>query len=150
MATTIPAVQVEKKGNQKIKFIVGGVIIVLAVIYLIYTGIQSTASYFLTVEELHAKGETIHNRHVRVSGHVDAATIDYNSRDLILQFEITGETGERLPVIFNGPRPDQMQQDAEAILEGKYNGEIFTAQSLLMKCPSRYEEGSAEEVQAVR
>jgi cytochrome c-type biogenesis protein CcmE len=50
-------------------------------------------------------------------------------------------------VVFNGPKPDQMRHEAEAILEGKYDGEIFTAQSLLLKCPSRYEEGTIEEVQ---
>jgi cytochrome c-type biogenesis protein CcmE len=40
-----------------------------------------------------------------------------------------------------------MREGAEAILEGKYDGEIFTAQSLLLKCPSRYEEGTIEEVE---
>ena len=50
-------------------------------------------------------------------------------------------------VVFNGPKPDQMREGAEAILEGKYDGEVFQAQSLLLKCPSRYEEGTVEEVQ---
>jgi cytochrome c-type biogenesis protein CcmE len=83
---------------------------------------------------------------------VDEATIDFNNRDLILKFEVMSESGERLPVVFNGPKPDQMRHDAEAILEGKFDGEIFTAQSLLLKCPSRYEEGTIEEaqVEAVR
>jgi len=52
-----------------------------------------------------------------------------------------------LPVIFNGPQPDQMREGAEAILEGKYDGQTFTAQSLLLKCPSRYEEGAIEQVE---
>ena len=37
------------------KFIVGGVAIALAIVYLIFTGIQSSATYFLTVDELYAK-----------------------------------------------------------------------------------------------
>ncbi|MCK6624930.1 MAG: cytochrome c maturation protein CcmE [Anaerolineae bacterium] len=146
--TATPAVQLAgQSANKKIKFVVGGVIIALAVIYLIYTGVQSSAAYFLTVDELYAKGVAIENQTVRVSGKVDAATIDFNNRDLLLKFEVTSETGQRMPVIFNGPKPDQMREGAEAILEGKYDGQAFTAQSLLLKCPSRYEENGIEEVQ---
>lgn len=146
--TVTPAVQlVGQAANKKTKFIVGGVIIALAIAYLIYAGVQSSAAYFLTVDELYAKGAVIENQTVRVSGKVDAATISFNNRDLLLQFDVTSETGQRMPVMFNGPKPDQMREGAEAILEGKYDGQVFTAQSLLLKCPSRYEENGVEEVQ---
>jgi cytochrome c-type biogenesis protein CcmE len=147
-STAAPTVQVVgRTANKKIKFIVGGVIIALAIVYLIYAGVQNSAAYFLTVDELYAKGVVMENRPVRVSGKVDAATIDFNNRDLILAFDVVSETGQRLPVVFNGPKPDQMREGAEAILEGKYDGQVFTAQSLLLKCPSRYEEQGIEEIQ---
>lgn len=147
-STAVPSIKVEgTAANKKMKFIIGGVVIALAIVFLIYSGIQSNATYFLTVDELYAKGEVQYNRPVRVSGKVVGDTIAFNNRDLILSFDITSETGETMPVVFNGPKPDQMRHEAEAILEGKYDGEVFTAQSLLLKCPSRYEEGTIEEVQ---
>lgn len=147
-STTVPTVQIaERSADKKIKFIVGGVVIALAIVYLIYNGFQSNAAYFLTVDELHAKGDTILNQTVRVSGEVDAETIDFNNRDLILAFDVTSETGDRMSVVFYGPKPDQMREGAQAILEGKYDGELFTAKTLMLKCPSRYEEGTIEEVQ---
>ena len=147
-STSIPSVQVAgRAANKKVKFIIGGVVIALAIVYLIYTGVQSTAAYFYTVDELYGKGAAIENRPVRVSGKVDAATIDFNNRDLILSFDVMSEEGTRMPVVFNGPKPDQMREGAEAIVEGTYDGEMFQAQSLLLKCPSRYEEGTIEEVQ---
>ena len=147
-STTVPSIQVKgSAANKKTKFIVGGVIVALAVVYLIYTGVQSSSAYFLTIDELYAKGTAIENRTVRVTGKVDEATINFNNRDLILTFEVLSDTGQRMPVIFNGPKPDQMRQDADAILEGKYDGTTFTAQTLLLKCPSRYEEDGIEEVQ---
>lgn len=141
-----------KAANKRVKFIIGGAVIALAIVYLIFTTAQSTASYFLTVEELYAKDAEIYDRNVRVSGMVVGDSVDFNSRDLILQFEIVGESGETLPVVFNGPKPDQMRDDAEAILQGKYDGSKFTAQELLLKCPSRYEESgfTEEKVEAVR
>lgn len=147
-STVTPTVQIAGQvANKKTKFIIGGVIIALAIVYLIYTGVQSSAAYFLTVDELYAKGAAVENQTVRVSGKVDAATIEFNNRDLLLTFDVTSETGQRMPVIFNGPKPDQMREGAEAIVEGKYDGQAFTAQSLLLKCPSRYEEQGIEEVQ---
>ncbi|UCC88949.1 MAG: cytochrome c maturation protein CcmE [Anaerolineales bacterium] len=138
--------------NKRVKFIIGGAVIALAIIYLIFTATQSTAAYFLTVEELNDKGSVIYDRNVRVSGKVIGDSIDFNSRDLNLSFEIVGEEGGTLPVVFNGPKPDQMRHDAEAIIEGKYDGNEFIAQTLLLKCPSRYEEGgfTEEKVEAVR
>jgi cytochrome c-type biogenesis protein CcmE len=40
-----------------------------------------------------------------------------------------------------------MRAGAEAIVEGKFDGTQFTAQTLLLKCPSRYEEGGIEQVE---
>ena len=141
-----------KAANKRVKFIIGGAVIALALVYLIFTTTQSTASYFLTVEDLYDKGSTIYDRNVRVSGMVVGDSVDFNSSDLILRFEIVGESGETLPVYFNGPKPDQMRQDAEAIIQGKFDGNEFTAQELLLKCPSRYEESgfTEEKVEAVR
>lgn len=147
-SATVPTIKIsEQAANKKIKFIVGGVIIALAIVYLIYTGFQSTAAYFLTVDEFYAKGEAFHHRTTRISGKVDEATVDFNNRDLILAFDITSESGTRMHIVFNGPKPDQMRAGAEAIIEGKYDGQNFNAQSLLLKCPSRYEEDGIEEVQ---
>jgi len=138
--------------KKRLKFIIGGGVIAVAVVYLAFTVSQSTAAFFLTVEELYAKGAAFHNRNVRVSGQVVEDSIDFNSRDLILRFQVTGESGQVLPVVFNGPKPDQLHKDAEAILEGKFDGNEFAAQTILLKCPSRYEEGgiTEEKVEAVR
>jgi cytochrome c-type biogenesis protein CcmE len=147
-SSSMPTIQIgQRSANKKIKFILGGVLIALAIGYLIYTGIQSNAAYFFTVDELYARGATIENRTVRVAGKVDAATITFDNRDLILAFDVVGENGQRMHAIFNGPKPDQMREGADAILEGKYNGQYFETQSLLLKCPSRYEENGVEEVQ---
>src|SRR4030065_2561676 len=83
-----------KAANKRIKFIIGGAVIALAIIYLIFTATQSTAAYFLTVEELYDKGSMVQGRNVRVSGKVVGDTVDFNSRDLVLHFEIVGESGE--------------------------------------------------------
>jgi cytochrome c-type biogenesis protein CcmE len=43
--------------------------------------------------------------------------------------------------VYNGPRPDLLKHEAQAIMTGKLdeNG-VFHAEELLLKCPTRYEE----------
>lgn len=139
--------------RNRIKFLLGGGVIALAVIYLIFTATQNTAAYFFTISELHARGEAVYDRYVRVSGRVTHEAIQFDPRELTLRFQIADENGQVLSVVFHGPKPDQLRPDAEAIVEGKFNGKSFTAQTILLKCPSKYEEEKGvveEKVEAVR
>ena len=119
------------------KFIFGGAIIVLAVGYLIVSSIGGSTAYYLTVEEVKAQGPS--ERTVRVAGNVMEETIEWNNQELMLRFKIADASGS-LAVIYNGPRPDMLQDGAEAIVEGRYTERgSFEANNLLLKCPSKYE-----------
>ncbi|OQY48302.1 MAG: hypothetical protein B6242_02785 [Anaerolineaceae bacterium 4572_78] len=149
----IPIVDSKTGNNKQIKFIVGGVLIIVAIAYLIFASIQSTSTFFFTVDEFFEHQTEVIGQPVRVSGPVDIASVDYNSKDLILKFDIVGESQERLPVIFNGPKPDQMSEGALAIIEGTFDGNILNAHKLMLQCPSKYEGEDAEkntiEIEAV-
>ncbi|NLG51338.1 MAG: cytochrome c maturation protein CcmE [Chloroflexi bacterium] len=119
------------------RLLIGGLVIALAALYLLYSTAQGATTYYLTVEEVKAQGPS--GRNVRVAGDVLGESIVWDARALVLQFEITDASGV-LPVSYHGPRPDMFQDGATAVLEGRYTAEgIFEAQTLLLKCPSKYE-----------
>lgn len=147
------------------KFILGGLLVVAAVVYLIVSSTQASAQYFLTVHELAAKGDDVVGRSVRISGAVIGDTIQYDSKNLILTFtvaDIPGDnsvieaqgglavvlhqavsdpTRQRVTVVYNGPMPDLLRDEAQAIVTGKMGEDgIFYAEELLLKCPTKYEE----------
>jgi cytochrome c-type biogenesis protein CcmE len=149
----------------RMKFIVGGLLIVAAVIYLIVSSTQASAQYFLTVDELNAKGESIKGRDLRISGAVIGDSIQYDPATLNLSFTIANIPGDNkeidaqgglqavlhsavtdpnrqhLNVVYNGPKPDLMRNEAQAIITGKMGDDgVFYAQELLLKCPTKYEE----------
>ncbi|MBI3243592.1 MAG: cytochrome c maturation protein CcmE [Chloroflexi bacterium] len=154
---------VVKKGGRA-KFLIGGLLIVAAIVYLIATSTQSTAQYFLTIQELKDRGSSLVSQDVRVSGAVVAESIQYDAQKLELRFtvasvpadqkEIDAQGGlaavlnaavndpnaARMDVIYNGVKPDLMKGEAQAIMDGHVdeNG-LFHADTLLMKCPTRYE-----------
>ena len=75
------------KGGQT-KFVIGGVLIIAAIILLIVTNTKAGAQYFLTVDELLDRQEEMVNRDVRVSGAVVGDSIEYDTTNLILNFSV--------------------------------------------------------------
>ena len=155
----------------KIKFILGGVAILAAVIYLIVSSTKASAEYFLTVDEVHAQNSQIVGRNLRISGAVVGDTIQYDADSLTLSFDIVhipGDNAEieaqgglaevlhaavidpgrsRLTVVYSGPKPDLLQNEAQAIITGRLGEDgIFYADELLLKCPTRYDEALPEQV----
>jgi cytochrome c-type biogenesis protein CcmE len=154
-----------KRSGSRAKFMIGGLLIVTAVVYLIYSSLQTTQQYFLTVEELRDRGAAVMGREVRVSGAVIGDSIQYDAQSLTLQFTIAHTPGEqrevdargglaavlhqavndpdapRLVVIYNGVKPDLMRDEAQAIMTGKMGEDgVFYAEELLLKCPTKYED----------
>ena len=126
----------------KAKFVIGGALIALAVVYLIVTAARSSTEYYLTVEEL--KGQGPSPRQVRVAGNVIGESIVWSPRDLRLEFQLADESGV-MSVVHHGARPDVFRDEAQVVLEGQYTDQgIFEAKSMLLKCPSKYEEAAAD------
>lgn len=147
------------------KFLLGGLLIVAAVIYLIASSTQASAQYYLTIDELVNETELAAERELRVSGAVDGDTITYDAETLTLEFiavnvpadldeieragglaqvlheAVNDPDASRLPVVYNGPMPDLLRHEAQAIVTGRMGDDgVFYADELLLKCPTRYEE----------
>ncbi len=138
--------------NKNLKFIIGGALLIALVIVLIVQATVSTGAYYLTVSELNARGANVIGERVRVSGAVVEGSEDWNAQEVTLRFAIHDDVGAQLPIVFYGPRPDNFTRAAEAIIEGQLLADgTFKADTLLLKCPSRYEEEPEEVfVEAVR
>jgi cytochrome c-type biogenesis protein CcmE len=157
--------KIKRGGNNHMKFILGGLLIVAAVVYLIASSTQAAAQYYLTIDELVEKGEAVTDRDIRISGAVDGDTINYDAQSLTLRFTIANvpadtdeieaagglaevlhravedENATRLNVQYEGPMPDLLRHEAQAIVTGRLGEDgVFYADELLLKCPTRYEE----------
>lgn len=145
----------ETSNAARAKFLVGGLVILLAVGYLIVSSFGSSAQYFLTVSELRDKESTIIDDDVRISGVVIGDSIRYETQVLRLEFDIVDnldDLSDPLHVVYIGPKPDLMQHEAQAIIKGVWSedGTFYAhdrSDSLLLKCPTRYEEDFPEQTE---
>jgi cytochrome c-type biogenesis protein CcmE len=153
------------RSGSRTKFLIGGLLVIGAVVYLIVTSLRSTAQYFYTVDEIQAKGDTIVGKNLRASGAVLGNTIEYDPATLTIRFVVVNVSNDnavieaqgglaevlhqaaidptraRLTVEYVGVKPDLLKDEAQAIVTGKLGADgVFYADELLLKCPTRYEE----------
>jgi cytochrome c-type biogenesis protein CcmE len=143
-----------KPANKKLKFIIGGLVIVGLISYLIISSITSAGAYYREVKEVLAQQSALTGKPLRVSGNIVTESIQYDAPTLDLNFKIsdTADPTQQLPIHFHGVQPDQITREgASAIVEGKLgsNG-VVDASNLLLKCPSRYEQYDEIQVKAVQ
>ena len=107
--------------------------------WLVFAGVKDSMVYYITVDELL---EDVPDKKVRVSGTVVHGSIQNELSDS-LRFTI--EAGEgRLNVEYDGIIPDIFTDGVEAVVEGKLSSDnVFVADLLLAKCPTKYESDEA-------
>lgn len=157
---------------QRTKFLLGGFLILAAVVYLIVSSTQASAEYFMTIQELNAKGQEVVGKNLRVSGAVIGDTIQYDPQSLTLTFTVAHVPGDnaeveaqgglaevlhqavvdpnraRMSVVYKGPMPDLLRDEAQAIMTGHLGDDgVFYADELLLKCPTKYEEAVPEQAE---
>ena len=151
--------------QNRAKFLIGGLLILAAIVYLIVSSTTANAQYFLTIEELQQKAGAMNGREARVSGAVVGDSIAYDSENLTLTFTVADVPADnadieaqgglaavlhaavedpsraRMQVVYYGVKPDLLKHEAQAIMTGKMGEDgIFYANELLLKCPTKYEE----------
>ena len=66
----------------------------------------------------------------------------------VLHEAVVNSNSRRLDVVYVGPKPDLLRDEAQAIMTGKVGQDgVFHADELLLKCPTKYEEAVPQQVQ---
>jgi cytochrome c-type biogenesis protein CcmE len=156
---------IEPKRSMRInKFVIGGALLIVAVVLLVITSLKGNAQYYLTIDEL-TSARTGKTTSIRIAGVVLGDSIQYDAQNLELRFTVANIPGDnktieqmgglakvlheaavdpntpRLRVVYHGVKPDLLKDEAQAIMTGELGADgVFVAQELLLKCPTRYED----------
>ncbi len=169
-AVSLPA----RPAGGRMKFIIGGVLMLVAVAVLLITTLSQQQEVFTTVDEIVGSEAALAGRSLRITGAVIGDTIRFDGETLHMEFDIvhipTGINEEvelaealhlavsnpdasRLRVVMDGePKPDLLKHEAQAIITGELMQQadgsyVFMADELLLKCPTRYDEALPEEAE---
>jgi cytochrome c-type biogenesis protein CcmE len=147
--TNDEAVLLQPKSN-RMKYIIGGVLMLAAIAFLIVNAMQGNTQLYVTVDEYYSQQSKLVGRDLRVAGLVLGDSIQFTQIDATtsrLEFDIVDDInnpGQTMHVVaMNEPIPDLLQHEAQALVEGSVaaDGSFYVnAGGLFLKCPTRYEE----------
>ena len=121
-----------------LKFGSAMVIILLALGYLAYTGVQQSKSYYVTIKELHGMGAAAYTKRLRVAGNVQPGSIKRSGVNMNF---VLVENDQALNVRYDGtePLPDTFKDNAQALADGGFARDgTFHAKQIQAKCASKY------------
>ena len=120
------------------RFLIGGVIILAALSYMIYGGMQEAIVYFVTPSELKAKEGSSSEKFLRMGGMVVAGSMQKDLQNLTYRFELT-DGGATFPVFFRGVPPDLFTEGKGAVVEGRIGADgVFQATTIMAKHAEEY------------
>jgi cytochrome c-type biogenesis protein CcmE len=127
-----------EQGRRYVRFGAVIAVIIVALGYLAYTGVQDSKSYYVTIKELNGMGNGAYSKRLRVAGNVQPGSIKRQGTHL--EFLLV-EEGRTLPVVYAGSEapPDTFKDNAQALAEGKFGRDgVFHATNIQAKCASKY------------
>jgi cytochrome c-type biogenesis protein CcmE len=143
--------QQSKKGGErsedvvthvKTKMSVAGAVLVCAIGYLGFAGVQKGWVYQMEVDQYLASANEQGMR-VRLVGTAAEEGLEVKKAQLTATFMLKGEKSQ-VPVRYKGVIPDMFKAGGEVVVEGKKDAAgVFQADVLMTKCASKYEEKPA-------
>jgi cytochrome c-type biogenesis protein CcmE len=125
--------------NTYVKFGILMLLIVGSLVWLAFSGVKDTKTYYKTIPELEKMGAQAQGQRLRVGGDVQAGSIVKSGDRVSFQLHQGSKT---LNVVYVGtdPLPDTFKDNAQALAEGRLasNGS-FEANHIQAKCASKYE-----------
>jgi cytochrome c-type biogenesis protein CcmE len=142
---TNPEAALLQPRTSRLKYVVGGVLILAALAYLVFNAARGNTQLFITVEEFYSRQSELAGRDLKVAGVVVGDSIEYTQIDATtsrLEFDIVDNLANPTYILrvvaMNEPKPD-----LQALVEGRAAADgTFQANpgGLFLKCPTRYEE----------
>lgn len=114
-----------------VRFLIGAGVILAALAYLIWGGVQEAVIYFVTPSELQAQAKDLRGKRLRLGGMVAVGSLKRDPQTLTMEFILT-DGSAAIPVRFKGIPPDLFGEGRGAVVEGTYSPEGIFRSSLIM------------------
>jgi cytochrome c-type biogenesis protein CcmE len=124
----------------RLKFIIGGAIVLAALVWLGFVGFQESKAYYITMDEYSAMSSSLNGKTVRLAGDVVAGSIDRTRPQM--EFVLGNRGTKRIRVRYVGKEviPDTFKDESKALVEGSISPDgVFQARHIEAKCASKYE-----------
>jgi cytochrome c-type biogenesis protein CcmE len=123
----------DPRRQRRIWYAVGGVLIV-AFLAFGASSFKNNLTPYVSIEEAMQRSAK-----VQVKGTLVPDSSEYVEASEVLRFGLADESGNTMPVLYNGVKPGNFEEATEIVAVGSYREGAFHADQLLVKCPSKYQ-----------
>jgi len=123
----------------KAKYIIGSIIVVIFIVWGASAFFKTTVKYVSFDEARQAPGT------VQIVGGIDFKSVEHDADGQRMSFNIYDleeeniNLADRMKIIYEGVVPGNFDQATSVLVRGKWSGDGFAAEKLLVKCPSKYQ-----------
>jgi cytochrome c-type biogenesis protein CcmE len=128
--------------------IIGIVVIAIAVFVIISTA--GDASTYVTFDEARALSDAGSDKKVHVVGQLKTSEsgeilgVEPSQDKLTVTFLMVDNNDQTNKVFYNKPMPPDLKQSEQVVVIGQHKKDMFYADQILLKCPSKYEENTLQ------
>jgi cytochrome c-type biogenesis protein CcmE len=122
------------------------IIVVIAAAIGILVSTAGDASTYVGFNEAYSLAAAGNKKDIHVVGELtkdgsgNIVGIETGVDKVSFSFLLIDENGRRQKVEYNEPMPQDFTKSEKVVVIGRYEGEIFKASKILLKCPSKYQE----------
>jgi cytochrome c-type biogenesis protein CcmE len=120
------------------------VLVLGALAFVVFRGLSSATLYFYNVDEAVERRDDLGDRRFRIQGEVQEGAVE---TDLGAEFTISFN-GVSVPIEHIGDPPDLFRAGIPVVLEGRWDGEVFASDRMLVKHSEEYRAENPERVPA--
>ncbi len=132
--------------NKNLRMGIALIVIVGAIGLLITSGLKNNTGSYLTIEEALAVQNTSDGKFIQMEGTLVEGSDTWDADNVMLKFTLTDEKNNKINISHNGVKPDNFNSGYPIIVEGRFNNNTeFVAESIKVKCPSKYEAETIDE-----
>ena len=113
-----------------------GIVLLVGFSSLLLMNFGSQVGGYMDFDQAVASGARAHV----VGDWVQERSFSYDMDRNIFSFHMRDEAGNMREVHYPNPKPPNFEDAERLVVEGRVEGEIFIADHILVKCPSKYEQ----------
>ena len=131
-----PGVTPRRPAGSQRRLWIAGAVILAALGFLVVRGLGDATVYFQTADEAVAQRDGLGDRRFRLEGEVMPGTVR-QARGAV-DFVVRGAQGATVAVAHRGDPPELFQAGIPVVLEGRWEGDRYASDRILVKHTSEY------------
>ena len=138
-----PRVRPAAPASSRLRIVAVVAVVLGAIAFVVFKGLGDATVYFKTADEAVAEKEELGDRRFRVEGAVVTDSVEQVGD--VVEFEIIS-AGEVVPVVHRGDPPELFKPGIPVVLEGRWDGDVYASDRIMVKHTSEYREQNPDRV----